>query len=120
MQKSKIEYLALNKVVLTVTVKCNRSCIFCPHQFMNFYDNFDIQHKTVINLCNNLTSSFVGIFSIGGFGEPTMNKNLNDITQTIKKICPKCKIHIITNGYDLILLNKCYVDLVQISIYDAI
>lgn len=92
---------------IEITSHCNLNCIGCSHYSPLAKQEF-VTVKELKLLEKNLeilSNSFKVIRIMGG--EPLLNNELHDILTLIRKIFPKTKIEIVTNG--LLLLDKSYI-----------
>lgn len=95
---------------------CNCDCIFCiskTRDYKNKNNLLEVDDKFIENIYT-LKKHGVTKFEITGGGEPFINKNLQNIVITIKKIIPNSYIKLYTNGNILRKING--VDEIDISI----
>lgn len=90
----------LYEIVLTICDECNRKCSFCPRGcgYKTPYKNPFMKKELLSKLCTELGKEYTGLFSLSGFGEPTLHPEFQDMIKVIQKLCPKSKIMVITNG----------------------
>ena len=113
------EYDALYRIVLTLSRKCNYRCPFCPHSNSNIPDSLNEGYMTIetaMELKKILDGKFKGIFSVSGFGEPTLNPDFLDIIELLKTI-HGASVDVISNGTNTEILKKCKADTIHISAY---
>ena len=95
---------------------CNCNCTFCISKTRN-YDKkeefLSVDDKFIENIYT-LKKHNITRFEITGGGEPFLNKNLDEIVLTIKRIIPESHIKLYTNGNILKKISK--VDEIDISI----
>jgi radical SAM protein with 4Fe4S-binding SPASM domain len=105
---------------------CNRKCGFCPRSAPDFKD---IKEFVSINLIEKISKELAainwsGLMLFSGFVEPLLNKNIYEIISKVKKIIPKCKIELVTNG-DVLNVDRAKklflsgLDSFYISVYDG-
>ena len=112
----KLSYIEIN-----LTELCDRTCSFCPRSsgYPNLNLNLSVTDAIIIK--NKLTEfNFEGWISLCGQGEPTLNKNFNEILNIIAEN-KKFKLRLTTNGYkfekhDIDILNK--LDRLVVSVYE--
>lgn len=95
---------------------CNCDCIFCiskTRDYKNKNNLLEVDDKFIENIYI-LKKHGVTKFEITGGGEPFINKKLQNIVITIKKIIPNSYIKLYTNGNILRKING--VDEIDISI----
>lgn len=113
------EYDALYRVILTLSRKCNYRCPFCPHSTENIPNELRTGFMTVetaLKLKELLKDKFKGVFSLSGFGEPTLNPDFLNIIDILKTV-PGTSVDVITNGTNTEVLKKCHADTIHISAY---
>ena len=116
-----------SEVEISESGTCNRVCSFCPRSDTNYKDikEFitDDLHK---KLCKELsTLNYVGVIRYSGFVEPLLDKNIYNLVKSARRILPKSRIEIVTNGdvlnkERLIKLFKSGLDTILISVYDGV
>lgn len=90
---------------LNITELCNRKCIFCPRVNENDYpnQNLNINLNLIKKISNELKNiKYEGEVVISGFGEPTLNPNLNEIIYILSK---SARVELVTNGDKLTTRN---------------
>ena len=95
---------------------CNNNCIFCISKSRNYdkeIEFLNVDDKFIENIYT-LKKHSVTKFEITGGGEPLLNKELNKIILTIKRIIPNSYIKLYTNGN--ILKKVDGVDEIDISV----
>tara|TARA_B100000902_G_scaffold357043_1_gene371207 strand:+ start:44 stop:949 length:906 start_codon:yes stop_codon:yes gene_type:complete len=115
-----------SEVEISESGMCNRKCHFCPRSDPDFeHKNEFIEFSLFKKLCDELKElTFAGLFIFSGFVEPLLDKNIYKLISYAKKVLPKARIEIITNG-DVLnqkRLKKLYdsgLDRMQISLYDG-
>ena len=113
----KTKYDSLYRIVLTLSRQCNYNCSFCPQsKVSDEYRSGFLSIKTVETIINNLDNKFNGVFSLSGFGEPTLNPDFFTIIEKLKNET-ECKIDVISNGSDINKLLECKADSIHISAY---
>ena len=116
--------LGLAIIEISPTDLCTRTCSFCPRHNPETYPNKNL-HMTVdtAKLLREqlIVSSFTGLISLAGYGEPLLNSNIKHIIKELNVF----NIELITNA-DPILKQKftiaelldCGVSSILISDYD--
>ena len=86
---------------------CNRSCVFCPRSDKDYPNKFEFVKTELIEKLSNELKEFdySGLIIFSGFGEPTLDKNLNNHISILKTNLPNCTIEVISNG-DALDLQK--------------
>jgi len=111
-------------IELSLIDVCNRVCSFCPKSDFDIAPNtYQKMNLTLINkLCDDLKKiNYQGAFSICGYGEPLLHKNLIEIVDKLGEIGG---VEIVTNGDPLKidLLKKIFYSKTSkliISMYDG-
>jgi radical SAM protein with 4Fe4S-binding SPASM domain len=85
-------------IELSIVDACNRACSFCPRKDENIAPN--TYHRMSVSLIEKLCAdlkkiNFEGAFCLSGYGEPTLNKNIYEITY---KLSILGAVELITNG----------------------
>jgi len=106
---------------------CNRKCGFCPRSAPDFKDVKEfISLDLIKKICIELDEiKWTGLMLFSGFVEPLLNKNIYEILYNVRKILPKCKIELVTNGDVLNIerVKKLFLnglDSFYISVYDGL
>lgn len=113
------KYDSLYRIVLTLSRECNYKCSFCPQSCIDipkYLKNGFLSLKTTKRLIENLDNKFTGIFSLSGFGEPTLNPDFFSIVSMLKEETT-AKVDIITNGSNIEKVLKCKADSIHVSAY---
>ena len=102
--------------IIPVQKACNCDCIFCISKTRNYDKQEEILKVDDRFIENIYTLKKHGVtrFEITGGGEPFLNKNLEEIIFTIKKIIPNSYIKLYTNGNILKKING--IDEIDISV----
>ena len=108
---------SLYEVILNVCDRCNRKCTFCPRGNNYLQTGKDIDLNVVEKVCKDLGKSWHGLFSLSGFGEPSLNKDLTKIIEILKENT-SAKIMLITNGDYYEYIKDLIIDVIEISCYD--
>ena len=115
-----------SEVEISESGMCNRKCHFCPRSDPDFeHKNEFIEFSLFKKLCDELKElTFAGLFIFSGFVEPLLDKNIYKLISYAKKVLPKARIEIITNGDVLNLerLKKLFdsgLNTILISVYDS-
>ena len=116
-------------VELNIYGACNRSCNFCPVSDPTFYTNKyeGISIELFTTIMEQLRSiDYEGTILISAFSEPFLHKDLPELVQINKRILPKTRLEINTNGdifkkriEKLTRLFDKGLDTVTISVYDG-
>ena len=85
-------------IELSLIDACNRTCSFCPKSDFDVAPN--TYQKMNLNLINKLSNdlkkiNYKGVFSICGYGEPLLHKDLIEIVNILGEIGG---VEIVTNG----------------------
>lgn len=93
---------ALYRVVLNVIDACNRACTFCPRADKENYPNTSYNKMSLedgVRLANTMKAmNFQGIYSITGWGEPLLHKDVSQLIYMFKTINPEARVELQTNG----------------------
>ena len=94
-------------VEVNTTELCNRTCVFCPRHDPEVYPNqhFHMTKRVARKVAQSL-KDFNGYFTFSGFGENTMNPNIEEVLEEFSKVFPDQYIEMNTNG-DLLTAQKC-------------
>lgn len=111
-------------IELSLIDSCNRSCSFCPKSNEDIAPNTynKIQRPLVDKLYEDLNKiNYKGAFSLCGYGEPLLYKDLEYLTKTLSVLGP---IEIVTNGdtlnkNTLAYLYNLEISKLVISMYDG-
>lgn len=111
-------------IELSLIDVCNRKCIFCPKSNSEVApDTFQKMSRKIIDSIHDqlYEIKFKGTFSLCGYGEPLLHKDINYI---VKKLSAISNVEIITNGDVLSpkILQDLYiakVSKVLVSMYDG-
>jgi radical SAM protein with 4Fe4S-binding SPASM domain len=105
---------------------CNRKCSFCPRSATDFEDIKEFISKDLVNKISAELNEldYRGVIRFSGFVEPLLDKNIFKHIKTIKTVCPKSRIEMVTNGDPLNIdrLKKLFdngLDKILISAYDG-
>ena len=85
-------------IELSLIDACNRSCSFCPKSDFDIALNtYQKMNSTLITkLCTDLKKiNYQGAFSICGYGEPLLHKDIIEIVNTLGELGG---VEIVTNG----------------------
>jgi len=90
-------------VEVNPTELCNRTCVFCPRADPKIYKNRKkfMSRQTVENLAVGLQEidfGYRGLISVSGFGEPLLNRDLEQIIGVLRQYLPGVLIELICNG----------------------
>ena len=113
----KLSYIEIN-----LTELCDRTCSFCPRSSGYPNLNLNLSITNAIEIKKKLTEyDFDGWVSLCGQGEPTLNKNFNELVN-IFAVNRKYKLRLTTNGHkfekhDVNVLNK--LDRLVVSVYES-
>lgn len=113
------EYDSLYRIILTLSRKCNYKCKFCPHSTNNIKNELKdgfMSIETIRKLIKNIDGKFHGVFSVSGFGEPTLNPDFLEIIDILHSV-KNTKIDVISNGTNPDILKKCKADTIHVSAY---
>lgn len=99
-ENSPFSSLPLYEIILNVCDVCNRKCSFCPRGlgYKTPHNNPYMGLNVIEKICSDVTENYNGLFSLSGFGEPTLHPQIKEIIEIIKQKCLKAKILVITNG----------------------
>lgn len=99
-KNSPFKSFPLYELILNVCDICNRTCRFCPrgNGYFSPHNSPYMELSLLNKICDDVTPNFTGLFSLSGFGEPTIHPKIKEIIDIIKNKCPKANILIITNG----------------------
>ena len=113
------EYSSLNRIVISLSRLCNKTCEFCPNKDFKNQDNIPwfISVATIEKIIESLNDKFTGTFSLSGFGEPTLNPDFSIIVDKLKS-CHKSRVEVISNGNNISKLLECKADSICISSYN--
>ena len=111
-------------IELSLIDACNRSCSFCPKSDFDIAPNtYQKMNSTLITkLCTDLKKiNYQGAFSICGYGEPLLHKDIIEIVNTLGELGG---VEIVTNGdpLNINLLKKIFYSKTSklvISMYDG-
>lgn len=94
------KHASIPVVILNIADICNRRCSFCPRSngYYSPHDNPFMMPSVIKKVCEDLTSEYTGLFSISGFGEPTMHLCLREMICICQQMCPLASVRVITNG----------------------
>lgn len=107
---------------------CNRSCVFCPKADPVLYPNNPIAWMDIGSATRlaktTAAMDFAGVYSISGWGEPLLHKQLEDIVASLKTWNPHATVEVQTNGDPLSIqrmqtLCNAGVDQLVINLYDG-
>ena len=107
---------SLYEVILNVCDRCNRKCLFCPRGNGYAETSKLINYEVVDKVCSDLGKNWSGLFSLSGFGEPCLNKNLPEIID-ILKTKTNAKVMLITNGDFYDAIKDLDINTIEISCY---
>lgn len=102
--------------VIPTQKACNCNCNFCISKVRNYNKDTEFLqvNNNFIENIYNLKKHEINRFEITGGGEPFLNKNLQELISTIKRIIPDSYIKLYTNGN--ILKDIHDVDEIDISV----
>ncbi len=90
----------VESVTIEVNSKCNRKCWFCPNSLLDRYSENkmmpDMLFQKIISELKEINYSEIITYSF--YNEPLLDENLEDKIRFVKKMLPKCKQLITTNG----------------------
>jgi cyclic pyranopterin phosphate synthase len=85
-------------VAIEVNNYCNRACWYCPQSLVKF-PREEMADETFNLILNRLVEfKFVGQINYSIFNEPLEDKRLRDFVEKTRKVLPKCRIIVNTNG----------------------
>ena len=120
------EFPLPTEIEISESGTCNRKCSFCPRSADGFEDIKEFISKELVNkIANELRElDYRGVIRFSGFVEPLLDKKIFEHIHTFKKICPKTRIEIVTNGDPLNKerlkrLFESGLDKILISVYDG-
>ena len=127
-----LDFLNGSKIPLPSVVEisnsgtCNRKCIFCPRSDPDYKDiKSFISRKLHFKICKELSElNYSGVLYYSGFNEPLLHKEIYSHIADARKLLPKAKIEVITNGdvLDTHRLKKLFasgLSAIIISVYDG-
>jgi MoaA/NifB/PqqE/SkfB family radical SAM enzyme len=91
-------FLGLRLVEFSITDLCNRKCAFCPHVDETVFPNSNVymEESIVESVIEDLVKhNFKGGIVFGGYGEPTLHKNICNLIKIASKHFP---VQLFTNG----------------------
>jgi GTP 3',8-cyclase len=94
-----------DEVLIETTSLCNRKCSYCP---VSLHDrgNFCMAKETYSKVIDELGMiGFKGQLGYHFFGEPLLDRRLEDFTAYARKRLPSCHIMVYTNG-DLLTMKR--------------
>jgi MoaA/NifB/PqqE/SkfB family radical SAM enzyme len=98
-------YTKIEKIHLEITSKCNARCPACNRniggsaQLAPGLEEVDLSVDVIESVLHDPSLEHLNVIYINGnYGDIVMHDNAIEILKTIKKIKPKCFIHINTNG----------------------
>ncbi|MEQ1723605.1 MAG: radical SAM protein, partial [Pseudobdellovibrio sp.] len=97
---------ALQAVEIEINHACNRSCTYCPNSILERKTKGIMSLETYEMVIKNLVDlDFSGRISYDFYNEPMLHPQFTEIVRLTKKILPKSKIHLYSNG-TLLTENK--------------
>ena len=97
-------YPLFNRVSIETVGRCTRECLFCPSRFRTKEQQGEMSDEVFITLMRQLMDlKFKGTIQLFYLGEPLLDKKLVTRIKFARRMCPKSKILIASNGD---LLNK--------------
>ena len=116
-----------SEVEISESGTCNRKCSFCPRSDPDYEDIKEfIKPELHKKLLNDLKRhNYRGVLRYSGFVEPLLDKNIYNLISDAKKLIPKARIEMVTNGDVLNLerlkkLFKSGLNTILISVYDGL
>lgn len=109
------EYSSLARLIISLSDVCNYRCSFCPHGNGYEHKTKFISLETIRKIKDSLKGKFRGSFSLSGFGEPTLNPNMNMIISELKQIG---EVVLYSNGWAPDIVLNSGADKIEISAYD--
>lgn len=106
---------------------CTFSCIYCelgPFTLEEQKNLYEIDRKIFVetNLVIDEFKKFVNkdfdVITFSGAGEPTLAKNIREVQEKIKEICPKKQIILLTNS-SILYLDEVRKDILNFDIIDC-
>ncbi len=118
---------SLLQVELNTTELCNRTCWFCPRANPAVYANRNLNMSSGLaeKVGRDLADvGYRGRISMSGFGEPLLNKNLEEIIRSLRLHLPKNTIDTNSNGDRLTVeritsLFEAGITFIYVNLYDS-
>lgn len=121
LSKNKLTFRSsLYEIIFNISDICTRKCRFCPRGlgYTTPHINPFMDIAIVEKVCQDLGNAYTGLFSLSGFGEPTLHPAFKSIVEVLQKRCPNARIMIITNGDNIDSLKDLHNVYIEISMYE--